>query len=251
MLLIPAIDIVKGRVVRLFQGDFAQSTSYDPTPTELLARFKALGVPWVHVVDLDGARDGRRANHELIAALCKSDSARLQVGGGVRDPEAIEDLLDVGVSRVVIGTAALRQPEEVRQWLKYFGAARICLAFDVRLDQDGEPQVQIKGWQESGEISLWKALAPYRSHAHHILCTDISRDGTLSGPNLDLYREARLRFPAFVWQASGGIRESGDLAALAKLGVAAAISGKALLEDRLTRWECRPYLPAASSPVST
>ena len=160
-------------------------------------------------------------------------------------------LFDAGVSRVVVGSAALQHPEEVLQWIKHFGAERVCLAFDVRTDGDSEPCVQTHGWQSTSEISLWKALAPYRSYAYHILCTDIARDGTLTGPNLDLYREARLRHPAFAWQASGGIRDAADLAALAKLGISAAICGKALLEERITPEELRPFLPAASFPVST
>jgi phosphoribosylformimino-5-aminoimidazole carboxamide ribotide isomerase len=251
MLLIPSIDLSQGRAVRLWQGDFAQATLYPETPAALLARYETLGAAWVHIVDLDGARDGRRANHALIASLSGRTSIKLQVGGGVRSTDAIEDLLDVGVSRVVIGSAALRQPQDVREWLKYFGAERIALAFDVRIEGDSEPRVQIDGWQSDAERGLWRALAPYRSFAHHILCTDIGRDGTLTGPNLDLYREVRLKFPAFAWQASGGIRGSADLNSLARLGLAAAISGKALLENRITPEEWRPYLPAASFPVST
>jgi phosphoribosylformimino-5-aminoimidazole carboxamide ribotide isomerase len=251
MLLIPAIDLSQGHCVRLHQGDFEQETRYAPTPQALLRRYESLGARWVHVVDLDGAKNGHRTNHALITGLAALGSVHLQVGGGVRSADAIEGLLAAGVARVVIGSAAVYRPDVVTQWLARFGSERLCLAFDVRLDAAGEPRVQTHGWRESGGFSLWKALAPYSSELRHVLCTDIARDGTLSGPNLDLYAQALERFPQLAWQASGGIRSGQDLQALADLGLAAAVTGKALLEERITDEELRPFLPDASSPAST
>ena len=251
MQLIPAIDLRAGRCVRLYQGNFAAETCYAPDPEQLLCHYQGLGARWLHVVDLDGARDGARANGAVIAALAARGTLRLQVGGGVRSSRTIEELLDAGVARVVIGSAALERPEEVAGWLGCFGAERLCLAFDVRAES-GEARVHTHGWTQDGGVSLWEAIGRYGTGSvRHILCTDIGRDGALTGPNLDLYRSAVARFPDLAWQASGGVRDAADLAALARTGVTAAVSGKALLEQRISCEELRPYLPDGSSPAST
>jgi phosphoribosylformimino-5-aminoimidazole carboxamide ribotide isomerase len=250
MLLIPAIDLRGGRCVRLYQGDFGAETRYDYTPRELLQKYRALGASWVHVVDLDGARDGVSANREVIADLAAQRLVRLQVGGGIRSAQVVEDLISSGIERVVIGSAAVERPDDVIGWASRFGADRICLALDVRHDSDGEPQVRTRGWKSGTAISLWQALATYPAAAvRHVLCTDIERDGALTGPNLDLYRDAVARFPRIAWQASGGVRDAGDLAALARIGAAAAVSGKALLEERIRPEELQPFLPDASFPA--
>jgi phosphoribosylformimino-5-aminoimidazole carboxamide ribotide isomerase len=161
-------------------------------------------------------------------------------------------VLAQGVERVVIGSAAVERPAEVVGWLRRFGADRVCLALDIMMDTDGEPKVRTRGWTEGTGVTLWSALEPFLADGlKHVLCTDIDRDGALSGPNLGLYRRALERFPQIAWQASGGVRDAGDLAALASLGMAAAVSGKALLEQRITSEELRPFLPNASSPAST
>jgi phosphoribosylformimino-5-aminoimidazole carboxamide ribotide isomerase len=252
MLLIPAIDLRGGRCVRLYQGDFAAETRYEYTPRELLEKYRALGASWVHVVDLDGARDGVLSNREIIADLAAQRAVRLQVGGGIRSPQVIEDLISSGVERVVVGSAAVERPDDVIGWANRFGADRICLALDIRHDRHGEPQVRTRGWKAGAAISLWEALAIYPGAVvRHVLCTDIERDGALTGPHLDLYRAAVARFPRIAWQASGGVRDAADLAALARIGVAAAVSGKALLEERITPEELRPFFPDASFPAST
>jgi phosphoribosylformimino-5-aminoimidazole carboxamide ribotide isomerase len=251
VLLIPAIDLAAGRCVRLRQGDFAQETRYRLTPHELLGRYEALGAGWVHIVDLDGARSGERANQAIIEGLASSSPLRLQVGGGARSQAAVEALLAAGVARVVIGSAAVLRPADVLQWLQRFGSERLCLAFDVRVAPSGEPRVHTHGWAQSGRVSLWDALAPYGAHLKHVLCTDIARDGMLSSPNLELYSQALARFAHLHWQASGGVSSAADLGALARIGLTSAISGKALLEERMHSQELRPVLPAASFPAST
>jgi phosphoribosylformimino-5-aminoimidazole carboxamide ribotide isomerase len=250
MLLIPAIDLRQGRCVRLFQGDFGAETRYELEPHELLQRYRALGATWLHVVDLDGAKDGILANRSIVVSLASQSAVKVQVGGGVRSPEAIDDLLRNGVDRVVIGSAAVERPAEVAAWFARFGADQLCLAFDVRIDADGVPRPKTRGWTQSTGLSLWDAIQSYVPHGlKHVLCTDIARDGALTGPNLDLYAEAVKRFPNIEWQASGGVSNAADLAALGRVGVAAAISGKALLEERMTSEELRPFLPNASSPA--
>ncbi len=252
MLLMPAIVLRNGRCERLFQGDFGAEARYEHEPHELLARYRGLGASWLHVVDLDGAREGVLANRSVIVALASQRAVRLQVGGGVRSPAVIDDLLRNGVERVVIGRAAVERPEEVSGWIGRFGVDRICLAFDVRIEKDGHPYARTRGWTEATRVTLWDAVSRYPAGSvKHILCTGIQRDGALTGPNVDLYRAARQRFPDIAWQASGGVRDARDLQALAQCGVAAAVSGKALLEERITPEELRPFLPDASSPAST
>lgn len=249
MQLIPSIDLRGGVCVRLLQGDFARETRYETDARTLLARYRELGALWLHVVDLDGARDGTQGNHSLIRSLAQESSEgslQLQVGGGVRTRGSVDVLLELGVARVVVGSAAVEQPREVATWLQRHGPDRICLAFDVRVDAGGVPRVQTRGWQEATAVTVWDAVAEFTgAGVRHVLCTDIARDGALSGPNIELYAEARRRFPAIEWQASGGIAAGADLRALAGTGVAAAISGKALLEQRIPIEELRPFLPNA------
>ena len=250
MLLIPAIDLRQGRCVRLLKGDFGAETRYDLEPHELLGRYRALGASWLHVVDLDGAKDGVLANRSIILALASQPAVNVQVGGGVRSTGTIDDLLRRGIERVVIGSAAIERPAEVTGWIARFGPEHVCLALDVRLDAGGVPRVRTRGWTAGGATSLWDALEPFRAVGlRHVLCTDIDRDGALAGPNLELYAEALKRRPDLAWQASGGVRDAADLAALARIGVDAAVSGKALLEERMTPEELRPFFPSASSPA--
>jgi phosphoribosylformimino-5-aminoimidazole carboxamide ribotide isomerase len=248
MLLIPSIDLRGGKCVRLLKGDFNAETRYEFTPDELMWRYQRLGASWLHLVDLDSARDGGLSrdnpNRTLIAQLAAPRAVALQVGGGIRSREALDDLFAIGVARAVIGSAAVERREEVTEWLAVYGPARICLAFDVRIDAQQVPRLAIRGWQQETSLSLWDAVAAFEnSGLKHVLCTDIERDGALAGPNLALYAEALRRFPDIRWQASGGVGTAADLAALAARGVPAAISGKALLEARISTEELRTFLP--------
>ncbi len=246
MLLIPSIDLRGGHSVRLLRGDFAAETRYQQSPQELLAHYQRLGAPWLHIVDLDGARDGVLVNRDIIRELAGQRGIQLQVGGGLRELAAVEDLLSQGVARVVIGSAAVDRRDEVARWMRRLGPERVCLAFDVQLDTQAIPRLRIHGWRQHSALSLWDAVAGFAGDGlTHVLCTDIDRDGALGGPNLALYVEALRRFPQIQWQASGGIASSADLTALAACGLPSAISGKALLEQRMSPEELRPFLPNA------
>ena len=246
MRLIPAIDLKAGRCVRLLQGDFANETRYDADPGSLLAKYRAWGADWLHVVDLDGAKDGSLGNRTLIAELAAQRAVKLQVGGGLRDIAAVTQMLELGAARVVIGSAAVTRAGDVRQWLDQVGPEHMTVALDVRLDAGGVPRVATHGWQRQSDLSLWSALDDFAgSQLTHVLCTDVGRDGALSGPNLELYREAARRHPHIQWQASGGIRDARDLHALSAAGAAAAISGKALLEELIPPEDLQPFLPNA------
>jgi phosphoribosylformimino-5-aminoimidazole carboxamide ribotide isomerase len=249
MRLIPAIDLKDGQCVRLLRGDFAAQTRYDSDPQTLLEKYRDFGADWLHVVDLDGARDGYGANRDIIVALAAQKAVRLQVGGGIRDGDAITRMLEAGVARVVLGSAAVTHADDVRSWLNSYGPERIVLAFDVRLD-DGTPRVAFHGWREQSTLSLWDAITDFADFdLKHVLCTDVGRDGALGGPNVELYAEAVRRFAHIEWQASGGIRDARDLQSLADAGATAAISGKALLESLIPLKDLQPFLPNASSPA--
>jgi phosphoribosylformimino-5-aminoimidazole carboxamide ribotide isomerase len=248
--LIPAIDLRAGRCVRLLKGDFAVETLYPVAPLQLLARYRALGAEWLHVVDLDAARDGAASRHGanglVIAELAAQPGIKLQVGGGLRDESSVRDALDHGAARVVVGTAALTDAEAVQRWFRAFGGERIALAFDVRLDKDAVPRVTTHGWRAQSVLSLWDAVARFTDAGLvHVLCTDVSRDGALSGPNVTLYAEAARRYPQIAWQASGGVRDACDLHVLARCGAASAISGTGLLENLILTEELGPFLQSA------
>ncbi|MGO8856457.1 MAG: 1-(5-phosphoribosyl)-5-[(5-phosphoribosylamino)methylideneamino]imidazole-4-carboxamide isomerase [Steroidobacteraceae bacterium] len=250
MRLIPAIDLKDGHCVRLLRGDFDAQTRYGTDPRTLLAKYRDYGADWLHVVDLDGARNGNRVNHDIIVELARLNAIMLQVGGGLRDTRAVSQMLNAGVSRAVVGSVAVTGVDLVRTWLDDFGPERVVLAFDIRLDNAGTPRVAIHGWREQSQLSLWDALANFVDHGlKHVLCTDVARDGALSGPNVDLYAEAVRRFPAIEWQASGGIRDARDLQALAEAGAKAAVSGKALLDELIPLEDLQAFLPNASSPA--
>ena len=228
MILYPAMDLMSGRVVRLAQGRFEESTTYPADPAAALAGFAAAGARWAHVVDLDGARAGEPVQHDLIAGLAHGAALDLQVAGGFRTREQIARMLDRGVGRVVIGSLAVKRPDLVRGFLDEFGGDRITLSLDVRLT-GGVPIVATAGWTEDSGRSLWE-IADLYPEARHLLLTDIGRDGMLAGPNFELLEEAGARLPHLAIQASGGVSSLDDLRSLRTAG---AIVGKALWEGRI------------------
>lgn len=250
MELIPAIDLKAGRCVRLFKGDFAAETVYSNEPAAVLERYRAQGAARVHVVDLDGARDGEQPNRQIILQLAQQKAVKLQVGGGLRTLGRVKELLDAGVERAVIGSVAVTAADEVARWMAQVDPQRIVLAFDVRLDESGVPMLTTHGWQKTSTVVLWQAVENFlKAGLAHVLCTDISRDGAMTGPNCELYAEAVRRFPGIQWQASGGVANGRDLVTLRECGVAAVISGKAMLENTISPEELRPFLRNASSPA--
>jgi phosphoribosylformimino-5-aminoimidazole carboxamide ribotide isomerase len=230
---IPAIDLRGGRVVRLKQGDYAQETRYDNTPAELATRYLQAGAQWLHMVDLDGARSGDLENLTAIEAIAAS-GLRIQAGGGVRSEADVRRLFDAGVVRVVVGSVAMREPELVGKWISTFGAECLTIALDTRW-HEGRWALPSAGWT-SMETGGLDDLAPwYEQHgARHLLCTDIDRDGMLSGFNLELYRHLHALAPMLTIQASGGVRSIADIVAARDAGAEAVILGRALLEGRFT-----------------
>jgi phosphoribosylformimino-5-aminoimidazole carboxamide ribotide isomerase len=228
MIIYPAMDLMGGRPVRLEQGRFADRTVYDDDPAEALARFARDGASWAHVVDLDGARERSPRQHDLIAGLAPAAPLKLQVAGGFRTAASVGRMLEAGVGRVVIGSLAVQQPDLLRELFDEFGGERICLALDVNI-VDGQPYVATAGWTKTSGKTLWDVAEAFPG-ARHLLVTDISRDGMLSGPNFDLLDEAVDRLPGLAIQASGGVSSIDDLR---RLRTAGAIVGKALWEGRI------------------
>jgi len=186
-----------------------------------------------------------------VLLLAKTSGVKLQVGGGLRTIERIRELFDAGVDRAVIGSIAVTDPDRVMSWMFELDPRRFVLALDVRLDGGGIPRLATHGWQQTSTATLWTLIERFMNVGlTHVLCTDIGRDGTMVGPNLTLYSEAVRRYPELHWQASGGIAAARDLRSLSECGVAAAISGRALLENKISPEELRPFLPNASSPAS-
>ena len=245
MRLIPAIDLRDGRCVRLFKGDFEQETRYAVDPVALAGQYRELGAEWLHVVDLDGAKSGSPVNLPLIERMRAAAGVDVQYGGGIRTAASLEQALRV-VTRAVIGSLAVTEPATVTEWFTKHGPERLVLALDVRLDDSGAPMIATHGWTRASTLTLAAAIERYTAVGlRHVLCTDIDRDGALTGPNVDLYRDCAARWPEIEFQASGGVRNVADLAACAAAGAAAAVSGKALLEGRLTPEEIRPFLRGA------
>jgi phosphoribosylformimino-5-aminoimidazole carboxamide ribotide isomerase len=228
MILYPAMDLMGGRVVRLAQGRFEDSTLYPADPAEALARFAEAGAEWAHVVDLDGARAREPVQHGAIAGLARNAPLKLQVAGGFRTRDQIARMLAAGVRRVVVGSLAVERPDLVHALLDEFGCERITLSLDVRLVA-GLPVVATAGWTEDSGRSLWDVAALY-PQARHLLLTDIGRDGMLAGPNFALLEQAAERLPRLAIQASGGVSSLDDLR---RLRTAGAIVGKALWEGRI------------------
>jgi phosphoribosylformimino-5-aminoimidazole carboxamide ribotide isomerase len=235
----PAIDVRDGRVVRLQQGDYARETRYADEPFAVAMRYADAGARWLHLVDLDAAREGGYTLAPLLDRIADDGRLRVQTGGGVRDEASLAAILDAGASRVVVGSLAVRSPDRVAGWLGRYGAERITIALDTRQDDAGAWRLPVHGWTENAERDLDACLDLYRdAGARHLLCTDIARDGMMRGPNLDLYRMLVARndasASAFEIQASGGVRDVGDVAAARAAGCAGAVLGRSLLEGGMT-----------------
>ena len=214
--LYPAIDVRDGRVVRLRQGDYAQETRYPADPFELASQYARAGATWLHLVDLDAARAGGYTLAPLLRRLKAETRLQVQTGGGVRSEEDVDALLEAGADRVVVGSLAVRETGRVASWVSRYGAARLTLALDTRRDAEGRWRLPVHGWTEDGSKEL-----------------DVSRDGMMSGPNIELYRYLCQRFPRLAVQASGGARDLADVAAAREAGCSGIVLGKALLDGKL------------------
>ena len=236
-MIIPAIDLLDGRVVRLRQGDFQATTDYGDEAVKRLTDYAEAGAPRLHLVDLTGAKNPAARQLPLIRRIVDAlpVKVQLQTGGGIRTRDDVKVLLDAGVTAVVVGSQAVKASDVVRQWFTEFGPERIVLALDVRVLDLGSAQVATAGWQETSGALIDDVVKTYLPCGlKHVLCTDIARDGMMTGPSVDLYARLAKAFPQVAWQASGGIASLADVRAAENAGAAGVIVGRALLENRFT-----------------
>ena len=246
MRIIPAIDLKDGKCVRLFKGEFEKVTEYSDDPASIGRQFSALNVTDLHIVDLDGARSGTPRNAAIVTEIAAASGLEVQLGGGIRKRDDVAAWLGIGVRRCVVGSIAINEPHTVIDWIGEFGANAIVLALDIRLNAAGTPMLTTQGWTEDSEVSLWDCIDAYcDAGVRHVLCTDVARDGAMSGPNFDLYREILGRFPGLQLQASGGVRHACDLEALQDIGLPAAITGRALLDGKISAAEVSLFRQSA------
>lgn len=243
-MIIPAIDLIEGSVVRLYQGDYEQKTQYELNPIDVVNSYADQGAKWLHIVDLTGAKDTSKRQLKLIGDMVATGRMQFQAGGGIRSEQDVAQLLELGVKRVVIGSLAVKEPELVKGWVTKYGSEAIVLALDINIDEQGNKFIATHGWQENSGVSLEALLEDFLSvGAKHVLCTDISRDGTLQGANHQLYSEMAAKFPTIEWQASGGIGNLDDIEVLKPTQVSGVILGRALLEGKfsveqaIARWQ--------------
>ena len=234
-MIIPAIDLINGKVVRLYQGDYGQKTEYTASPQERFDLYVAASAKQLHLVDLDGAKDASQRQLTVIRELLRNTKAPVQIGGGVRTEQDVKDLLDAGANRVVVGSTAVKSPELVMGWMEKYGAEHIVLALDVNIDANGVRKIAVAGWQQDSGVTIEALIERFLpAGLKHVLCTDISRDGTLQGSNVELYQSLAAQYPQIRFQASGGIGGIADIEALKGSGVGGVILGRSLLEGKFT-----------------
>lgn len=237
MQIYPAIDIRNGKAVRLFKGDFNQETIVNPDVLDQSKTFAAAGIGFIHVVDLDGALEGRATNRDLIASLKSETGLRIQVGGGVRTLDQIADYLDAGIDRVIIGSMAVKNPDFVKQALERFGSQAIVVGIDAK-----NGFVATEGWLETSQVDyLSLAKEMEKIGVRLFVYTDVDRDGTLTGPNFDHYRKLKATLTEADVIASGGIHAVSDLVELAQIGVAGTIVGKAYYSGKVSLDELQQF----------
>jgi len=230
MKIIPAIDIINGKCVRLTQGDFGQMKIYRENPLDVALEFQDADLEYLHLVDLDGAKKSKVVNWNIVEEIQGKTALTVDFGGGVSEDDEVEYLLELGVNQINVGSLAIKEPEKFIYWLHKYGSENFILSADVRNEN-----VMINGWLESANYRVLDLADEFiKEGLSYLTCTDISSDGMLKGPNFDLYKKIKERFPSLKINASGGISSLKDLEKLKSLGVHGAIIGKAIYEGRIS-----------------
>ncbi len=230
MRIIPAIDIIDGKCVRLTQGDYSQKKIYHEDPLVVARSFQEAGLTHLHLIDLDGAKLGKVVNWKVIETIISQTQLRVDFGGGIKRTDELVKLLDLGVEQVNLGSIAVNEPMKITEWLEEFGKEKIILSADVKNEM-----ISINGWQNDASINIVAFLRDYvQKGIEHVTCTDIGTDGMLTGPNIELYKKVLLSFPQLHLIASGGVSSIEDLEELKLIGVDGVIVGKAIYEGRIS-----------------
>ena len=230
MQIIPAIDIIEGKCVRLTEGDYAQKKIYNENPLEVAKAFEGIGLMRLHLVDLDGAKAGEVVNWKVLEKIANNTALKIDFGGGIKTEAILKTVLDTGATYATIGSLAVKNELLFQEWIARFGANTFMLGADVF-----EEKIAIGGWMEKTEISVFDFMKTYiNKGVKQIFCTDIKKDGKLQGPSIELYQKIIEQFPALHLIASGGVSSLDDLIELEEIGCAAAIVGKAIYENKIT-----------------
>jgi len=229
MEIIPAIDIIDGKCVRLTQGDYEQKTIYNENPLEVAKAFEGAGLKRLHLVDLDGAKEGTVKNWVVLQQIAASTTLSIDFGGGIKQDKDLKIVFESGAAYATIGSLAVKQRDVFVSWLNEYGADKFLLGADVKSEK-----IAVAGWLETTDIDIFDFLNDYVEHGiQQVFCTDVSKDGKLEGPSLDLYKKVIEQFPSLWFIASGGVSSMDDLYALKSIGCAGAIIGKAIYEGRI------------------
>ncbi|MBK7666827.1 MAG: 1-(5-phosphoribosyl)-5-[(5-phosphoribosylamino)methylideneamino]imidazole-4-carboxamide isomerase [Sphingobacteriaceae bacterium] len=240
MQIIPAIDLIDGKCVRLTQGDYSQKTIYNENPLEVAKEFEALGIKRLHLVDLDGAKKGEVVNLKVLESIASKTKLIIDFGGGIKNDASIEKVFNAGAELATIGSLAVKQPNILFSWVKKYGANKIMLGADVKNEN-----IAIGGWLQSTDINVIDFIKiNFFEGITNIFCTDISKDGLLQGPSLELYKKIMTEIPELKLIASGGVSNMKDVLELDKIGCGGVIIGKAIYEGRITMDELKNYINA-------
>lgn len=237
MQLIPAIDIINGKCVRLTQGDYDSVKVYNENPLEIAKQFEDAGLTWVHVVDLDGAKAGAVRNWKVLESIASKTGLDIDFGGGIKTEKDVSIVLESGAKWVTIGSIAVKDEELFVEWIDKFGSSSFILGADVK-----DEKIAISGWLETTDIWIYDFIRKYMKHGlKQIFCTDVKKDGLLQGPSVKLYKNIITEFPSLHLIASGGVSSLKDLEELAAIGCNAAIVGKAIYENRISLKELKTF----------
>ncbi|MCX6205432.1 MAG: 1-(5-phosphoribosyl)-5-[(5-phosphoribosylamino)methylideneamino]imidazole-4-carboxamide isomerase [Bacteroidetes bacterium] len=238
MQIIPAIDIIDGKCVRLTQGDYAQKTIYNENPLEVAKEFEGAGLKRLHLVDLDGAKEGAVKNWAVLQQIAANTSLSIDFGGGIKQDKDLKIVFESGAAYATIGSLAVKQSEIFQGWLNDYGADKFLLGADVKSEK-----IAVAGWLETTDIDIYDFLTDYVAKGiQQVFCTDVSKDGKLEGPSIDLYQKIIQKFPSLWFIASGGVSSMEDLYALKDIGCSGAIVGKAIYEGRIQLSELKDLL---------
>jgi phosphoribosylformimino-5-aminoimidazole carboxamide ribotide isomerase len=236
--IIPAIDIIDGKCVRLTQGDYAQQTIYNENPLEVALEFEDIGIKRLHLVDLDGAKQGKVINYKVLEKIAGKTKLSIDFGGGIKTDEDLETVFNYGADLATIGSIAVKNKNLFFSWIKKYGAEKIFLGADVKNEK-----IAVGGWLETTNVSIYDFIEEnLKEGIVNVFCTDISKDGLLQGPSIDLYKNILSKFPSLNLTASGGVSKLDDLVELKNIGCSSAIVGKAIYEGRISLNELKTFL---------